>query len=263
MKSVFIISVICLVSFISFTQGMTIHLLDIAAQQTSIEDGSLLTRIFFSKNLTRNFPGYYTTELDGSSELNLSQKNTLKENSEENNSRDENEIDEVFDSWSIVWYIASFSGLILFFLIVSCSEWCCRNRIRRQQQQQQQQNPQTTQTATSSQTDMRIIATRSQPEQQPPPSYDLFAPPSYDSLLNTVGVTSVANGGEMKKSDYEVYVVPVHTMTTMVSGAIEHEGVSLTTQLAHGMEEAPPSYAVLNMQPAAPTHDNSARAPMC
>lgn len=253
----FIVSVLCLVAASSFTQGMTIHLLDIAAQQSSIEDGSLLTRIFFSKNITGRIA--YTTELDGTvEELQPTQKNMLKRDKdssdEDDPDDDDNEIDEVFDSWSIVWYIASFSGLILFFLIVSCSEWCCRKRIRRQQQQQHQQANATT--STTSQTDMRVIATRSQPEQQAPPSYDQFAPPSYDSLIG--------NTGETKKSQYEVYVVPVHTMTTIVS--VEGESVSSAPPLTPSsmVEEAPPSYAVLNMEPSV-THvqDHSARAPTC
>lgn len=97
------------------------------------------------------------------------------------------------DAWSVVWYVASFGGLILFFLIVSCSEWCCRQNARRRCQRTN--NAQTLNQAV--------------PE-TPPPSYDLFAPPSYEDLWG-------ANGTSMEKPEkrqYDVYVVPVHALGT-------------------------------------------------
>lgn len=92
------------------------------------------------------------------------------------------------DAWSVVWYVASFGGLILFFLIVSCSEWCCRQNARRRCQRTN--NAQTLNQAV--------------PE-TPPPSYDLFAPPSYEDLWG-------ASGTSMEKRQYDVYVVPVHAL---------------------------------------------------
>ncbi|XP_050310672.1 uncharacterized protein LOC126746453 [Anthonomus grandis grandis] len=114
-------------------------------------------------------------------------------------------------TWSVVWYIASFTGLILFFLIVSCSEWCCRRNARRNCQR-------TTlpQGGTSSQ---RINDT-------PPPPYDNFAPPKYEEVLG------MCSSGE--KSKYDVFVVSEHTLGTIMKEA--------------SREDDPPSYHCASVQ---------------
>lgn len=106
-----------------------------------------------------------------------------------------------FQPWSILWYIGSFGGLIAFFLIVSCSEWCCRNRSRELNSEL---------TTPSSPT----------PSENPPPAYDLFAPPSYDSLCHNE-----------EKSEYDVYVVPVHALSAIA------ENSALQT------DDTPPAYS--------------------
>lgn len=109
------------------------------------------------------------------------------------------------DTWSIVWYIASFGGLILFFLIVSCSEWCCRRNARRGCQRQ------------NAQTAVPVVP------DTPPPSYDQFAPPSYEELW--VGGSRQA---KCEKTEYDVYVVPVHALGPIIETARN--------------EDSPPSY---------------------
>ncbi|XP_044271238.1 uncharacterized protein LOC123015533 isoform X2 [Tribolium madens] len=109
------------------------------------------------------------------------------------------------DSWSVVWYIASFGGLIVFFLIVSCSEWCCRRALR---------NSQNCGRSAPAATTLNVPDT-------PPPSYDQFAPPSYESIC----LGRNGRGGE--KSEYDIYVVPVHAFAPIMESR---------------QEDAPPSY---------------------
>jgi hypothetical protein len=108
------------------------------------------------------------------------------------------------DSWSVVWYVASFGGLIIFFLIVSCSEWCCRRAIRNSQ---------------NCNRSAPAPATPTVPD-TPPPSYDQFAPPSYESIC-----LGRHERGE-EKSKYDIYVVPVHALGHMMETR----------------DDAPPSY---------------------
>ncbi|XP_066146233.1 uncharacterized protein [Euwallacea fornicatus] len=110
------------------------------------------------------------------------------------------------DTWSIIWYVASFGGLILFFLIVSCSEWCCRRNARRRCQRNN-----------NSQTVPQIMS------ETPPPSYDLFAPPAYEDLW---GTNSGGRSGE--KRQFDIYVVPVHALDNFMEDVQRHD--------------APPSY---------------------
>lgn len=110
------------------------------------------------------------------------------------------------DTWSVIWYIASFGGLILFFLIVSCSEWCCRRNARRNCQR----------TNSSQDPSQAVLDT-------PPPSYDQFAPPAYEDLW-----VRNSRGPRGEKSEYDIYVVPVHALGTIMEEARR--------------EEAPPSY---------------------
>ncbi|XP_043282934.1 uncharacterized protein [Venturia canescens] len=76
------------------------------------------------------------------------------------------------DPWSIVWYIGSFGGLVAFFLIVSCSEWCCRRGARQLNSSYVNRG-----NMTSDQTNVGNVSTET-----PPPPYHLFAPPPYDSV---------------------------------------------------------------------------------
>lgn len=95
----------------------------------------------------------------------------------------------VIEPWSILWYVGSFGGLILFFFLVSCSEWCCRKYARSTREQE------------------RNNSSRASPSptlETPPPAYDLFAPPSYESL-DCCG----------EKGMFDVYVVPVHAISSL------------------------------------------------
>ncbi|KAL6260441.1 hypothetical protein P5V15_007967 [Pogonomyrmex californicus] len=94
------------------------------------------------------------------------------------------------DPWSIVWYIGSFGGLVAFFLIVSCSEWCCRRGGR----------PLTVPYAQRAETINTTGVTET-----PPPPYHLFAPPSYDSV--NYSEIDKASG---EKLDIYVISVPIH-----------------------------------------------------
>ncbi|CAG9760038.1 unnamed protein product [Ceutorhynchus assimilis] len=119
------------------------------------------------------------------------------------------------DTWSVIWYIASFGGLILFFLIISCSEWCCRRNARRNCQLNNN----------SQQTSQVVPDT-------PPPSYDLFAPPSYEDLW-----VGSSRGRRGEKSEYDIYVVPVHALGTIMEEARREDAPpsyqSASTNLAH------------------------------
>ncbi|XP_050446134.1 uncharacterized protein LOC126848884 isoform X2 [Cataglyphis hispanica] len=95
------------------------------------------------------------------------------------------------DPWSIVWYIGSFGGLVAFFLIVSCSEWCCRRGGR----------PLTVPYAQRAETINTPGVTET-----PPPPYHLFAPPSYDSV-NYGEIVDKTTG---EKLDIYVISVPIH-----------------------------------------------------
>ncbi|XP_011691804.1 PREDICTED: uncharacterized protein LOC105452427 isoform X2 [Wasmannia auropunctata] len=95
------------------------------------------------------------------------------------------------DPWSIVWYIGSFGGLVAFFLIVSCSEWCCRRGGR----------PLAVPYAQRAETINTTGVTET-----PPPPYHLFAPPSYDSV-NYGEIVDKTSG---EKLDIYVISVPIH-----------------------------------------------------
>ncbi|KRT84917.1 hypothetical protein AMK59_1857 [Oryctes borbonicus] len=120
--------------------------------------------------------------------------------------------DEAFDSWSVVWYIASFGGLIAFFLVVSCSEWCCRKHIR---DNQMRRSP-----------DPSVPVSSSTGSESPPPAYDLFAPPSYESL---------SPSPNNEKHEYDIYVVPVHAIGSLVVSESRPQ-------------ESPPSYSIVDVE---------------
>lgn len=127
--------------------------------------------------------------------------------------------EETFDSWSVVWYIASFGGLIGFFLVVSCSEWCCRKHIRENQSSRRTPEPPSSRSASTH-------------TESPPPAYDLFAPPSYESL----------SPSSNEKHEYDIYVVPVHAIGSLV------ESESRT-------QESPPSYSSINVESDSTTNN--------
>lgn len=96
------------------------------------------------------------------------------------------------DPWSIVWYIGSFGGLVAFFLIVSCSEWCCRRGGR---------------SLTVPYTQRAEVMNGGQMvTETPPPPYHLFAPPPYDSV-NYGEIVDKTSG---EKLDIYVISVPIH-----------------------------------------------------
>lgn len=96
------------------------------------------------------------------------------------------------DPWSIVWYIGSFGGLVAFFLIVSCSEWCCRRGGR----------PLTVPYAQRAE----VMNGGQVVTETPPPPYHLFAPPPYDSV-NYGDIVDKSSG---EKLDIYVISVPIH-----------------------------------------------------
>lgn len=140
------------------------------------------------------------------------------------------------DSWSIIWYIASFSGLIAFFLIVSCSEWCCRLHVRGPAQPPASTTVRPTSSSHGSQ------ATSFQIQETPPPAYDLFAPPSYESVRRASAVGG-ANTSQYEKSEFDVYVVPVHAICMLQSEPV----VDNTRGHCHTVEDDPPSYISVQM----------------
>ncbi|XP_043254139.1 uncharacterized protein LOC122398398 [Colletes gigas] len=102
------------------------------------------------------------------------------------------------DPWSIVWYIGSFGGLVAFFLIVSCSEWCCRRGGR----------PLTVPYAQRAE----VINGGQVVTETPPPPYHLFAPPPYDSV-NYGEIVDKTSG---EKVDIYVISVPIHRPVVQV-----------------------------------------------
>ncbi|CAK9809541.1 hypothetical protein ANTPLA_LOCUS6234 [Anthophora plagiata] len=96
------------------------------------------------------------------------------------------------DPWSIVWYIGSFGGLVAFFLIVSCSEWCCRRGARSLTVPYAQR--------------AEVINGGQVITETPPPPYHLFAPPPYDSV-NYGDIIDKSTG---EKVDIYVISVPIH-----------------------------------------------------
>ncbi|XP_022916163.1 uncharacterized protein [Onthophagus taurus] len=152
------------------------------------------------------FMNSFNYNLDWNSDENMSRP----DRSDEDDTSSE-ELDDSFDSWSLVWYIASFGGLVAFFLVVSCSEWCCRKHVREQQSRRGLSSPSPS------------LSTES-----PPPSYELFAPPSYESLNAA---------GSSEKSEFDVYVVPVHAIGSLVDENVTRQ-----------REEDPPSYNAISEQ---------------
>ncbi|XP_031840885.1 uncharacterized protein LOC116430613 isoform X2 [Nomia melanderi] len=125
-----------------------------------------------------------------------------KENSLQNKGKDGHTVNDddqnPLDPWSIVWYIGSFGGLVAFFLIVSCSEWCCRRGGR----------PLTVPYAqrTDPINGSQVVT------ETPPPPYHLFAPPPYDSV-NYGEIVDKASG---EKLDIYVISVPIHRPVVQV-----------------------------------------------
>ncbi|KAL7293116.1 hypothetical protein TKK_0013269 [Trichogramma kaykai] len=111
------------------------------------------------------------------------------------------------DPWSIVWYIGSFGGLVAFFLIVSCSEWCCRQGAR----------PLTVPCTQRGEIINMPHDAVAVDLSQPPPPYHLFAPPSYTTLgypdisKDKLAAQSQAGsgvGGQSEKLDIYVITLP-------------------------------------------------------
>ncbi|KAI4461293.1 hypothetical protein MML48_5g00021347 [Holotrichia oblita] len=172
--------------------------------------------ITYDDNL--NYQINFQDTLDNSEHLSTRQDREYQDGSSESDNNSNTE-EETFDSWSVVWYIASFGGLIGFFLVVSCSEWCCRKHIRENQSSQRS-------------TDQSLSRSASTHTESPPPAYDLFAPPSYDSLAPSSN----------EKHEYDIYVVPVHAIGSLV----ESESRS---------HESPPSYSSINVESDSTTNN--------
>ncbi|XP_076160669.1 uncharacterized protein LOC143143389 [Ptiloglossa arizonensis] len=125
-----------------------------------------------------------------------------KEESLQSKGKDTNTVDgdghNPLDPWSIVWYIGSFGGLVAFFLIVSCSEWCCRRGGRPLAVPYAQR--------------AEVINEGQVVTEAPPPPYHLFAPPPYDSV-NYGEIVDKTSG---EKVDIYVISVPIHRPVVQV-----------------------------------------------
>lgn len=109
------------------------------------------------------------------------------------------------DPWSVIWYLGAFSGLITFFLVVTCSEWCCGNHLYTRHYGANQ-------VYASSFTHQAY-----RPPDTPPPPYHLFAPPSYkESVAPEKVAPGSKSGGVGVKSlrRLGVFVIPVHRVKT-------------------------------------------------
>ncbi|XP_039293114.1 uncharacterized protein LOC120353436 [Nilaparvata lugens] len=158
-----------------------------AAAAASVRD----KRIFL---LFKNQNGkIFTTDIEEDAILNNGT------NSEGTNQEDQ---EQDADPWSVIWYLGAFSGLITFFLVVTCSEWCCGNHLYTRHYGANQ-------VYASSFTHQAY-----RPPDTPPPPYHLFAPPSYkESVAPEKGA---AKGGVGVKSlrRLGVFVIPVHRVKT-------------------------------------------------
>ena len=109
----------------------------------------------------------------------------------------------MLDPWSVIWYMVSFAGLVSFFMVVSCFDCCCTKRA-----------PITPPNSLPSSLVASASDVSGSVEDMTPPSYDHFAPPSYDAL--GYGIAQ----GCKKKCD--VFVLPIHghvmTMDSMTTG---------------------------------------------
>lgn len=96
------------------------------------------------------------------------------------------------DPWSVIWYLGAFSGLITFFLVVTCSEWCCGNHLY------------TRHYGANHIYANSFTHTSYRPPETPPPPYHLFAPPSYND--------SVKNCQEKQKPPKKsnIFIIPIH-----------------------------------------------------
>ncbi|XP_034182188.1 uncharacterized protein LOC117605226 [Osmia lignaria lignaria] len=139
-------------------------------------------------------PTVYVIEFE--SELN--EKEESMKNTGKDASTADGDSQNPLDPWSIVWYIGSFGGLVAFFLIVSCSEWCCRRSGR-------------TLTVPYAQR-AEVINGGQVVTETPPPPYHLFAPPPYDSV-NYGEIVDKTSG---EKLDIYVISVPIHRPVVQV-----------------------------------------------
>lgn len=112
---------------------------------------------------------------------------------------DENEM----ESLSVVWYLGAFGGLVTFFLIIVCSEFCFGNAMYRRHNPNEYINR------------VNVYADAYFP-QTPPPPYHLFAPPTYTDTLQRKfnnGKLSIEKNDTFKKESLDnsqIFIVPVH-----------------------------------------------------
>ncbi|XP_054290381.1 uncharacterized protein LOC129005498 [Macrosteles quadrilineatus] len=118
--------------------------------------------------------------------------NILDENRSANTT-DAATVHEVVDMWSVMWYLGAFGGLVTFFLIVTCSEWCFGNHMYTRHGINELY-------INAYQTNFHEARRVSD---SPPPPYDLFAPPSYSDLFGKVQDTR-------RKSKISVFIIPIH-----------------------------------------------------
>lgn len=100
------------------------------------------------------------------------------------------------DMWSVVWYLGAFGGLVTFFVVVTCSEWCFGNHMYTRHG---------TNELYINAFQSTFLESQRTPD-TPPPPYHLFAPPSYSDLF---GAISSKNVGK-KKNKLNIFIIPIH-----------------------------------------------------
>ena len=169
---------------------------DVTGAQRPLESNEVLHKAINS----HQYPEHSTTDDDRDSRetvyvIEFESESNEKEESLQTKGNDASNVDgdgqNPLDPWSIVWYIGSFGGLVAFFLIVSCSEWCCRRGGR------------PLSVACSQRAEVmnggQVVT------ETPPPPYHLFAPPPYDSV-NYGEIVDKTTG---EKVDIYVISVPI------------------------------------------------------
>lgn len=98
----------------------------------------------------------------------------------------------MMEGLTVIWYFSTFMVLVIFFIIIACSDSNCGRR--------------SNQSSTSTSNSNKTVAQRITPPLTPAPSYSKFAPPSYDSVITTqcTGATKTP----------EIYVISVNEKLT-------------------------------------------------
>lgn len=105
--------------------------------------------------------------------------------------------------WSVIWYLGAFGGLVTFFVVVTCSEWCFGNHMYTRHG--------TNEIYVNAFQASSFQESHQRAPETPPPPYHLFAPPSYSDLFGSV------KGGKRKISKINIFIIPVHKVRRSLS----------------------------------------------